>query len=125
MTANTLPKSVRFQDTDLSIADHNGTPWIASADLAQALGYANGRQATRIFARNRDEFTDDMSGVVNLTPSGNLQKSQRIFSPRGCHLIAMFARTSRAQAFRKWVLDVLEGLATVDPAIRGDSEGGA
>lgn len=32
----------------------------------------------------------------------------RIFSLRGCHLLAMFARTPVAKAFRKWVLDVIE-----------------
>lgn len=39
----------------------------------------------------------------------------RIFSPRGCHLIAMFARTPRAAALRRSVLDVLEGIATAAP----------
>ncbi|CAJ0743827.1 hypothetical protein R76696_04673 [Ralstonia mannitolilytica] len=33
----------------------------------------------------------------------------RIFSPRGCYLLGMLARTERAKAFRRWVLDVLEG----------------
>lgn len=32
----------------------------------------------------------------------------RIFSLRGCHLLAMFARTPVAKAFRRWVLDVIE-----------------
>lgn len=34
----------------------------------------------------------------------------RIFSLRGCHLVAMFARTPVAKAFRRWVLDVLDKL---------------
>ena len=34
-----------------------------------------------------------------------------IFSPRGCYLIAMLARTERAKAFRRWILDVLDHLA--------------
>lgn len=32
----------------------------------------------------------------------------RIFSLRGAHLIAMFARTQIAKEFRKWVLDILD-----------------
>ena len=32
----------------------------------------------------------------------------RIFSLRGAHLIAMFARTKVAKDFRKWVLDILD-----------------
>lgn len=36
-------------------------------------------------------------------------RTARVFSLRGAHLIAMFARTSKAQAFRRWVLDILDG----------------
>ena len=38
----------------------------------------------------------------------NLTVRARIFSLRGCHLLAMFARTPVAKAFRRWVLDVIE-----------------
>jgi hypothetical protein len=34
----------------------------------------------------------------------------RIFSLRGAHLLGMFARTARAAEFRRWVLDILEGV---------------
>ena len=40
----------------------------------------------------------------------------RIFSLRGCHLLAMFSRTPVAKAFRKWVLDVLDRLAEEEQA---------
>lgn len=49
-----------------------------------------------------------MTEEVKLALSGNYQKTVRIFSLRGAHLIAMFARTSLAKQFRKWVLDVLD-----------------
>ena len=39
---------------------------------------------------------------------GDGEKEVRIFSLRGAHLLAMFARTKVAKAFRKWVLDVLD-----------------
>lgn len=66
-----------------------------------------------------------MTTVVKLTTNGiNNSKRQidtRIFSLRGCHLIAMFARTKVAQDFRKWVLDILDkevGQATVERITR-------
>lgn len=46
--------------------------------------------------------------VINLTTSGNLKRAVRIFSLRGAHLIAMFARTKIAKEFRKWVLNILD-----------------
>ena len=104
----TLPDHLTFQDTDISIIDRDGMPWLASADLARALGYSRPDNVTRIYERNKDEFSDDMSQTVNLTVSGNLQKTSRIFSARGCHLVAMFSHTKRAKAFRRWVLDVLD-----------------
>jgi hypothetical protein len=50
--------------------------------------------------------------TVNLTVSNKnneLQQAKtRIFSLRGCHLIAMLSRTAIAKQFRKWVLDILD-----------------
>lgn len=103
---------VKFQDKELHTHDFNGLPGLSSVELAQGLGYADEGAVTRIYNRHADEFTDDMTLVVNLTVkgfgNGNSVKPVRIFSPRGCHLVAMFAHTPFAKAFRKWVLDVLD-----------------
>lgn len=108
-----FPETVSFGPTVLKIIDRDGRPWITSADLARALGYSRSDQVSRIFDRNKREFTDDMTLTVNLTVRDAVApKPVRIFSPRGCHLVAMFARTSDARAFRRWVLDVLERLGT-------------
>ena len=60
------------------------------------------------YERNADEFTENMTQVVENLDTVNLTVRARIFSLRGCHLLAMFARTPVAKAFRKWVLDVIE-----------------
>lgn len=108
---STLPAAVAFGDQSLTIIDHDGTPWLSAADLARALGYKRADFVAQLYRKHADEFTAGMSENVESTFPGNLRTQQRIFSPRGCHLIAMFARTERAAAFRRWVLDVLEGLA--------------
>ena len=111
-----LPVAIPFGPTNLSIIDRDGRPWITSADLARALGYSLAGSVNKIFERNKREFTDDMTLNVNLTlkgfGNGDSAKPVRIFSARGCHLVAMFARTPDARAFRRWVLDVLEKLGT-------------
>jgi hypothetical protein len=48
-----------------------------------------------------------MTALVELDTKGGKQQV-RIFSLRGCHLLAMFARTPVAKEFRKWVLDVID-----------------
>ncbi|SEI41655.1 BRO family, N-terminal domain [Azotobacter beijerinckii] len=102
-------QSLVFHHTQFEIVDRNGQPWLQAAQIAKALGYAREDAISRIYSRNADEFTPCMSETVNLTVSGNLQKEVRIFSLRGAHLLAMFARTDVAKEFRRWVLDVLEG----------------
>lgn len=101
-------QTLTFNHTSFDIIDQNNQIWLKSTQLAQALGYSRDDAISRIYERNQDEFTDQMVDTVNLTVSGNLQTTTRIFSLRGAHLIAMFARTKIAKEFRKWVLDVLE-----------------
>ncbi|MGT0150090.1 BRO-N domain-containing protein [Vibrio metschnikovii] len=83
-----------------------------ATQIGTALGYAREDSVSRIYDRNRDEFSSGMSMTVNLTVNGInnslRQKSVRIFSLRGAHLIAMFARTAIAKQFRRWVLDILD-----------------
>jgi len=80
--------------------------WISSSELAYALGYKHADSVTRIYNRNSDEFTSDMTQVIDNPRTVNL--TVRVFSLRGCHLITFFARTPVAKEFRKWVLDVLD-----------------
>ncbi|WP_089168474.1 BRO-N domain-containing protein [Azotobacter chroococcum] len=109
-------QALTFRDTQLDITDRDGQPWLQGAQIACALGYASEDAISRIYRRNADEFTPCMTETVKLTVSGNLQKEVRIFSLRGAHLLAMFARTEVAKEFRRWVLDVLDGLSAQDSA---------
>ncbi|MFV7480297.1 Bro-N domain-containing protein [Acinetobacter junii] len=80
--------------------------WITSTELARTLGYKQENAVSKIFNRKADEFTSKMTQVIENPQLPNL--GMRIFSLRGCHLIAMFARTPVAKEFRKWVLDILD-----------------
>ena len=107
-----IPTKLTFGETSLAIVDRHGEPWLTAADLARALGYSDTRKVTHLYRRHEDEFTETMTCVLKLGTkgfgSGHSEKPTRIFSPRGCHLLAMLSRTSQAKAFRRWVLDVLE-----------------
>lgn len=100
-----------FQETELDIVDIHNVPWLRGWQVASALGYKNPTgDLSKIFDRNADEFTDEMTQLIELDTAGGRQQV-RIFSPRGCYLIGMLSRTDRAKDFRRWVLDVLEGRA--------------
>ncbi len=88
--------------------------WLTASQIGYALQYADDKAVQRIYSRHSDEFTDKMTGVVNLTtPSGT--QATRVFSLRGAHLIAMFARTPVAKEFRRWILDILDREASRMP----------
>ena len=104
-----MTTALTFNDVTLSPITYQNSPWIRSVELARALGYSSEKSVSNIYNRNQDEFSNDMSVVINLSTTDNPVPS-RIFSLRGCHLVAMFARTPVAKAFRRWVLDVLDKL---------------
>lgn len=104
-------QELMFQDKKIRLVDRNGIKWASSADIADALGYSRSDKVTRIYDRHQVEFTKSMTMTVeNPTSgaSGNLRTTTRYFSLRGAHMIAMFARTQKAQSFRVWVLDLIE-----------------
>ena len=99
-----------FEDVEFDVVDLHGVPWLRASQVETALGYSQIGAIRNLFDRNEDEFTDEMTRVVELQTAGGKQQV-RIFSPRGSYLLGMLARTERAKAFRRWVLDVLEGRA--------------
>lgn len=100
-----------FHEVEFDIVDIDGQPWLRGPQIGGALGHADPADAVqKIYSRNADEFSDSMTQVLELATAGGRQPV-RIFSPRGCYLLAMLARTERAKEFRRWVLDVLEGHA--------------
>ena len=100
--------TLTFQNTTLSVINQQNQTWLSAREIGTALGYRNPLgDIVKLFDRNADEFTPEMTALIEMPTAGGLQKV-RIFSLRGAHLIAMFARTKIAKAFRKWVLDVLD-----------------
>lgn len=99
--------ALSFNEVNFTPVQQDNQIWLKTSELAEALGYADQSGVTRIFSRNEDEFTQAMSCSVKLTEKGQTREI-RIFSLRGAHLIAMFARTAIAKQFRKWVLDILD-----------------
>lgn len=106
---NIVAKSdLNFQGKALVPVSNITGIWLTSADLAKALNYKSSKSITNLFNQYSDEFSSGMSQVIESVTSGNYRKKVRVFSLRGAHLIAMFARTDVAKDFRRWVLDILD-----------------
>lgn len=104
--------ALSFNDVTFNpVAQNDGQIWLTSTELAKALGYAETDSVSKIYNRNKDEFTSHMTTTVKMgvvRKTGKVTMSVRLFSLRGCHLLAMFAKTEVAKQFRKWVLDLLD-----------------
>ena len=107
--------ALAFQSTTFNAIDHNGKPWLMGTEISRALGYSRSDKIGEIYRRNAEEFTPAMTCTLKLRVQ-NQTRETRIFSLRGAHLLAMFANTSKAQAFRRWVLDILDRETAVPPA---------
>lgn len=110
---NSVAKSdLNFHGTNLVPVQNVNGIWLTSADVAKALGYKSTKSISNLFAQYEEEFSQGMTMVIESVTNGINGSSRRmkvrVFSLRGSHLIAMFARTPVAKEFRRWVLDILD-----------------
>lgn len=121
---NIVAKSeFNFHGVNLTPVEQAPGIWLTSADVAKALGYKSTKSISNLFAQYEDEFSQGMTMVIESVTNGINGSSRkmkvRVFSLRGAHLIAMFARTPVAKEFRRWVLDILDrevAQGSVNPA---------
>ncbi|WP_230656884.1 BRO-N domain-containing protein [Psychrobacter sp. I-STPA10] len=114
--------TLTFNQTNLNPINRNdGQIWLTASELANALDYKSSKSVTNLYNANSDEFTSGMTEVIESVTSSKIKgltAKVRIFSLRGCHLLAMFARTKIAKEFRKWVLDILDRETRTDSTQR-------
>lgn len=102
--------TLTFQNHPLDLLEIDGESWVRGIQIGYALEFKNPAQAIhKLYVSNEPEFTEHMTRVVELPTAGGVQQV-RVFTLRGAHLLGMLARTPVAAAFRRWILDVLDGL---------------
>lgn len=97
-----------FHKTIFETIPHNNQIWLSAKQLAHALSYKNTKSLTNLFNENASSMSLVIESVTNGINGSKRRMKVRIFSLRGAHLIAMFARTPVAKEFRRWVLDILD-----------------
>lgn len=110
---NIVAKSdLNFHGIQLQPVANLNDIWLSSADVAKALHYNSTKSVTNLFNQYSDEFSPGMTMVIESMTNGingtSRRMKVRVFSLRGAHLLAMFARTPVAKEFRRWVLDILD-----------------
>lgn len=105
-----MEMALTFNEIAFTPVTRQNSLWIRAVELAHALGYKRDDSVAKIYRANADEFTSDMAQVVEIIDNADsaFPVKSLLFSLRGCHLLAMFARTPVAKQFRRWVLDVIE-----------------
>lgn len=100
--------SLAFDGREIKTVTRDGQLWMSGNEIGLALEYACPDSAIKkLYNRVSDEFTPTMTRIIKVMTSGGRQ-AVRFFSLRGAHLLAMFARTDKAKAFRVWVLNILD-----------------
>ncbi|ELY4332925.1 hypothetical protein SMZ18_000828 [Cronobacter dublinensis] len=110
---NIVAKSeLNFHGVTLTPVSEMQGIWLTSGDVAKALHYSSTKSVTNLFNQYSDEFSPGMTMVIESVTNGingtSRRMKVRVFSLRGAHLLAMFARTPVAKEFRRWVLDILD-----------------
>ena len=113
MTVFTI--ALKYKSHTLDAVQMGGQIWLGVGQLVPPLGLSTTNSISKIYHRNADEFTVDETRVISLPTEGGMQ-DVRVFSLRGVRLLALLARTPEAKAFRRWVLDLLEGRVRRRPA---------
>lgn len=106
-------RELKFHDQVVVPYDNgDGKFWFTADTLAGLLGYADKDKVLNLFYRHEDEFSPSMTTLAKVRVNGinnSLREiDTRLFSPRGAHLIGMFARTKVAKELRVWLLDLVE-----------------
>ena len=109
-----MTTTLHYHQHALEAVHMGGQMWLRGDQIDLPLGYGDERNVRLLYTRNADEFTADESRVVILPTPGGVQEI-RVFSLRGVRLLALLARTPQAKAFRRWVLDLLEGKVRRQP----------
>jgi prophage antirepressor-like protein len=106
----TSPQPWTFNNTQFNIVNHNGQPWLRTPEISTAMGYSDPYSVHKVYYRHVDKFGDDMTAMVELETAHG-QQTGRIFSLRGCALIAKFSHTTLAKDFGRWVVDAMDRVA--------------
>lgn len=102
--STSTPVVFNFVSNTLRVVTIDGNPWFVAADVCDALGIENNRNATA-------RLDDDEKGVRTMdTPSG--QQELTIINESGLYSLILTSRKPEAKKFKKWVT------SEVLPAIR-------
>ncbi len=99
-----------FNNIQFNIVNHNGQPWLRTPEISTAMGYSDPYSVHKVYHRHENQFGDDMTAMVELETTHG-QQTGRIFSLRGCMLIAQFSHTTLAKDFGRWVVDAMDRVA--------------
>mgnify|MGYP002520936641 CR=1 FL=1 len=101
-----MTHQLTFKNHTLTPIFIDNQPYLRVPQIEYALNYQSGK-LLQIYNRHADEFSPEMSFLTTVETSGGKQQA-RVFSLRGCHLLAIFSKTPVAKEFRRWVLDLIE-----------------
>lgn len=83
----------------IRVVEINGEPWFVGKDVAQALGYGEGKSLANAVANHVDE---EDKGVTELMTPGGKQKMV-IINESGLYSLVLSSKLPSAKKFKRWV----------------------
>ena len=83
----------------IRIVEREGDPWFVGKDVAQALGYGEGKSLANAVANHVDE---EDKGVTELMTPGGKQK-MTIINESGIYSLVLSSKLPGAKKFKRWV----------------------
>lgn len=83
----------------LRVIEQNGEPWMVGKDVAQALGYGEGKSLANAVANHVDP---EDKGVTELMTPGGKQKMV-VINESGLYSLVLSSKLPGAKRFRRWV----------------------
>ena len=77
----------------------DGEPWFVGKDVAEALGYGEGKSPINAVANHVDE---EDKGVTELMTPGGMQKVT-IINESGLYSLVLSSKLPSAKAFKRWI----------------------
>lgn len=110
-----LIKSAKFGEVQADIYKKGDEPYMTINQLAECLGYSNGRKGIdTLVDRNPYLKNSEFSVTLKMRGTDGKQYNTRIFTEDGIYEITMLAKTDKAKEFRSWIRKLLKSLRRGD-----------
>nr|WP_283245870.1 Bro-N domain-containing protein [Ligaoa zhengdingensis] len=118
-----LVQSAKFGEIEADIYSDNKDMFMTINQLAECLGYANGRKGIdTLIDRNNYLKSEEFSVTLKMRATDGKQYNTRLFTEDGIYEVTMLSSQPKAKEFRAWIRSILKALRSGEAKVVSMSE---